>query len=129
MDELTPEDLELLTGTDFATLVTLNPDGSPHATITWIDAADGHVLVNTAEGRVKARNLHRDPRTAVLVWRDPYRWVSITGTVVGTVGEPEALAHIDALKRRYDGAPWTPEPGQVRVIFGIRPERVIRYRD
>ena len=129
MAELTPADVELLTGRSYATLATMNADGSPHASITWIDAADGLVLVNTAEGRVKARNLHRDPRTAVLVTRegDAYDWISITGTVVGSVIGPEALEHIDALSRRYDGTPWSPVEGQTRVIFRIRPDRIVRY--
>ena len=129
MIELTPADLEMLHGQNYATVVTMNHDGSPHATITWIDAADGLVLVNTAEGRAKARNLHRDARAAVLVTReaDAYDWISITGTVVGTVGEPQALAHMDALSRRYDGKPWIPVEGQQRVIFRIRPDHLIRY--
>ena len=125
--ELTGTDVELLTGRNFATLVTMNPDGSPQASIVWIDAADGLVLVNTAEGRVKARNLHRDPHAAVLVSRDPYDWVSITGTVVGTAGPAEGLAHIDALSRRYDDKPWEPVEGQQRVVFRIRPDRIARY--
>lgn len=127
--ELTPADVDLLTGRSYATLVTVNPDGSPQASITWIDAAEGLVLVNTAEGRVKARNLHRNPRAAVLVTRegDPYDWISITGTVVGTVGPEEGLAHIDTLSRRYDGKPWEPVAGQERVIFRIRPDRIVRY--
>ena len=60
---------------------------------------------------------------------DAYRWTSITGEVVDTVGEPQALEHIDTLSRRYDGTPWTPKAGQERVIFRIRPTRVIRYED
>jgi PPOX class probable F420-dependent enzyme len=125
--ELTPADLELLTGSHYATVVTMNPDDTPHATVTWIDAADGHVLVNTAEGRTKARNLRRDPRVAVLVQDHPYRWISITGTVVAAETGPEAEAHIDALSRRYDGTPWRFVEGQVRVRFRIRPDRIIRY--
>ena len=129
MAELIPADVELLTGQNYATLVTMNEDGSPHASMTWIDAADGLVVVNTAEGRVRARNLHRDPRVAILVMRanDPYEWSSITGSVVEAVGEPDALAHIDALSRRYDGKPWNPVEGQERVIFRIRPDRIVRY--
>jgi PPOX class probable F420-dependent enzyme len=128
MAELTDADVGLLTGTGFATLVTVNEDGTPHATITWADAADGHVLVNTAAGRVKDRNLRRDPRAAVLVTApgDAYRWISITGTVVEAT-EAGGAAHIDALSRRYDGKPWTPVEGQRRVIFRIRPDHVIRY--
>ena len=130
MAELTSEDLELIGGTStYATLVTLDEDGTPQASITWVDAEDGLVLVNTAEGRVKSRNLHRDPRVALLVQADPYRWITINGTVVGTTAEPRALEHIDELSRRYDDKPWKPVEGQERVIFRIRPDRIHRYED
>ena len=130
MAELTPEDLEMIKAkTTYATLVTIDVDGTPQASITWVDAENGLVLINTAEGRRKARNLHRDPRVAVLAQADPYRWISINGTVVGTTGEPRALEHIDELSRRYDDKPWSPVSGQVRVIFRIRPDRISRYED
>ena len=127
MAELSDADVVMLRGENYATLVTMNPDGSPQATVTWIDAADGRVLLNSAEGRAKVQNLHRDPNTAVLVQADPYHWTSITGTVVEIVHGPEADAHIDSLSRRYDHEPWTPVEGQVRVIFKIRPDRIVRY--
>ena len=126
---LTDSDLELLTAGNYAVLVTLYEDGAPHATVTWVDAADGHVLVNTAEGRRKDRNLRRDPRAGVtVIGEDFYRWESIQGTVVDRVTGPQAEAHIDTLSRRYDGEPWTPVPGQVRVQYRIEPRRIIRYR-
>ncbi|HET9249223.1 MAG TPA: TIGR03618 family F420-dependent PPOX class oxidoreductase [Actinomycetota bacterium] len=130
-EQLTPSDVEMLTGTDVATFVTVNPDGSPHATITWIDAADGHVLVNTAEGRVKHRNCAANPRVAVTVMRggDAYDWISITGTVVAFETGDRAEAHIDELSHRYDGHGYAYTPGQVREILKIRPKRIIRYKD
>jgi PPOX class probable F420-dependent enzyme len=126
---LTPADLELLRGPNFGHLVTLGADGSPQVTVLWVDADDDHVLVNTVEGRTKDRNLRRDPRAAVSVVRDGdwYRWVSITGTVVERVTGSEAEAHIDSLSRRYDGEPWTAVEGQVRVLYRIRPDRIVRY--
>jgi PPOX class probable F420-dependent enzyme len=126
---LTPEDVALLRGRNYAHFVTINEDGTPQSTPLWIDADDdGHVLVNTAAGRVKDRNVRRDPRVAVSVFAqdDPYRWLSINGTVVGIDEGPEALAHIGALARRYDDRSWEPVEGQVRVIFRIRPDRVVR---
>jgi PPOX class probable F420-dependent enzyme len=126
---LTEADLELLRGRSFGHFVTLNPDGSPHATPVWLDAdGDGHVLVNTAVGRVKDRNVRRDPRVGVSVAAhdDPYRWLSLTGAVVELVSGDEAEAHIDALSRRYEGAAWTYRPGEVRVMYKIAPERVRR---
>jgi PPOX class probable F420-dependent enzyme len=126
---LSDADHELLRGGNYATLVTLNPDGSPQSSVVWIDADDERVLFNTAEGRVKDRIVRRDPRVAVTVVAagDWYRWIAIAGEVVNRRTGTEADAHIDALSRRYDGHPWTPAPGQIRVRYAIRPDRVTRY--
>lgn len=129
MSDLTPEDLELLRGRNYAHFVTLNPDGSPHAAPLWIDADDaGNILVNTAVGRKKDRNVRRDPRVTVSLHEqaDPYRWLAVQGTVTELVGEPEALEHIGALARRYDDREWTAVEGQQRVMYRIRPDRVTR---
>lgn len=131
MAELTPDDLEMLTGPNYASFVTMHEDGLPQATITWIDAADGFVLVNTAKGRVKDRNVRRDPRVAVLVVRegDAYDWISIAGTVADIEEGERAGEHIDELSHRYDGHGYSYTPGQVREILRIRPEKIIRYED
>jgi PPOX class probable F420-dependent enzyme len=131
MVELTASDLALLTGPNYATFVTMNPDGSPHATITWVDAAGGQVLVNTAEGRVKHRNCVANPNVAITVMKDgdAYDWISITGTVVAIETGEHAERHIDELSHRYDGHGYTYTPGQVREILKIGPSRVIRYKD
>jgi PPOX class probable F420-dependent enzyme len=127
--ELTPGDLELLRGDNYAWIVTLNADGTPAASITWIDATETHVLVNTAAGRRKDHNVRRDPRVTVALQRhgDAYRWISIEGFVEHRETGPEAEAHIDVLCRRYDGEPWTPVEGQERVRWHVRPTRIVRY--
>jgi PPOX class probable F420-dependent enzyme len=129
--ELNDRDLELLTGPNYATFVTMHDDGLPHSTIIWIDAADGHVVVNTAKGRVKDRNVRRDPRVSVLVIRegDAYDWISVSGTVVDIEEGERAERHIDELSNRYDGHGYSFTEGQVREIVTIRPDRVIRYKD
>jgi len=129
MSGLTDDDLILLRARNHVHFVTLNPDGSPHVTPMWVDAADeGHVLVNTAVGRVKDRNARRDPRVALSVQDagDPYRWVSVTGEVVEMIEGEAADAHIDSLCRRYHDELWEPVPGQRRVIYRIRPDRIAR---
>ncbi len=126
---LLPEDRALLRGRNYAHLATLEADGSPQATPVWIDVDDeGHVLVNTAVGRRKDRNIRRDPRVAISLHDqdDPNRWLSVQGVVTSSVGEPEALRHIAALARRYDDREWEPVAGQERVIHRIRPHRVTR---
>ncbi len=127
--ELRAADLALMHEPNYAQLVTLNADGDPQVSIVWIDAKGGHVLVNTAEGRRKDRNMRRDPRVAVLVARngDAYRWVAVEGRVVDRLTGPHAESHIDALSRKYDGRPWTPVEGQVRVLYRIHPDRIVRY--
>ncbi len=127
---LTDHDVELLTSKALAHFVTLMPDGSPHVSPVWIDSQDGMVLVNTAEGRVKYRNVRRDPRVAVSVVSpdDPYDTVAIRGRVVEITREG-AEAHIDSLSERYTGR--TPYGRYVpkRVLLKIRPERINRMRD
>jgi PPOX class probable F420-dependent enzyme len=129
MTALMAHDLELLRGGNYAWIVTLDPDGSPTASITWVDTDEACVLVNTAEGRRKERNLTRDPRVTVAVQRhdDAYDWISVEGSVEERITGPEAEAHIDVLSRRYDREPWTPKQGQVRVLYRIRPRRIVRY--
>lgn len=129
--DLSPRDLEFLVGQNFATFVTINEDGSPHASIVWVDAADGRVLVNTARDRVKDRNVRANPRVAltVLDGGDAYDWISITGTVLDIEIGERAERHIDELSWRYDGHGYSYKPGQVREILTIRPDRVIRYKD
>jgi PPOX class probable F420-dependent enzyme len=131
-DRLTPNDVGLLTGKNFAHLAVIRPDGTPHASVVWIDAADGRVLVNSAVGRVKDRYLRIDPRVSVTVHdeRDPYRWIRIDGEVEDFVTGEEAERHIDGLNRRYhDGEAWVYNTDQQRVIYRIRPRRVLRRYD
>lgn len=132
VDSLDDDDIRLLTGTNFAHVAVIRPDGSPHVTVTWIDAVGDHVLVNTAVGRVKDRYVRRDPRVSVTVHdeQDPYRWLRIDGVVEEFVTGDEADRHIDALNRRYhDGEAWTYNPAQARVIYRIRPNRIRRRYD
>lgn len=117
----------LLREPNFAHLATLMPDGSPQVTPVWVDFDGTHVLVNTAEGRQKPRNVRRDPRVALSVHKQdmPYVWAAIRGRVVELTHEG-ADEHIDALAQKYLGRERYPfrAPGERRVILKIQPERV-----
>jgi PPOX class probable F420-dependent enzyme len=129
--ELTSEDREILTGQNFAHFATVNGDGSPHVSPVWIDVDDdGNVLVNSAVGRRKDRNIRRDPRVALSISpaNDPYRWLAVEGEVTSIETGDEAEAHISALSQRYDGTDYEYVPGQVRVIYRIGPVRIARSR-
>jgi PPOX class probable F420-dependent enzyme len=126
---LTDDDRELLRAPNYAWIVTLDADGSPQASITWVDADEGHVFVNTAVGRRKDRNVERDPRVAIAVQRqgDAYRWISVEGVVEERELGAGADAHIEQLARAYEGEAWTPVAGQQRVRWHVRPTRIVRY--
>lgn len=123
--KLTKRDLALLRGKNFAHLATVMPDGSPQVTPVWIDERDGLILVNTAKGRIKPRNVARDPRVALSVQdaENPYVMTAIRGEVL-RVTEDGAEEHIDALSRRYHGRDY-PSHGD-RVIFEIEPRHIAR---
>lgn len=130
MADLTAHDVALIKGKNFAHFVTLNEDGSAHSAPLWIDVdEDEHVLVNTAVGRKKDRNIRRDPRVVVSVHDqdDPHSWTAISGTVVAIETGDVAEEHIDFLNQKYhDGERWEYVPGQVRVRYRIRPDSVVR---
>ncbi|HEY8491710.1 MAG TPA: PPOX class F420-dependent oxidoreductase [Dehalococcoidia bacterium] len=117
----------LLQEPNIAHLATLMPDGSPQVTPVWVDFDGVYVLVNTAEGRQKERNVRRDARVAVEVMRqdNPYYWAAIRGRVVDLVHEG-ADEHIDRLARKYLGRDRYParDPNERRIVLKIEPERV-----
>jgi len=106
----------------FAFLATLMPDGSPQVTPVWFNTDGEHILVNSARGRVKDRNMRKRPQVALTLMSmaDPYRYVQIRGEVV-EISEVDAADHIHALSMKYRGRPFDIPAGQVRVIYKIRP--------
>ncbi len=110
----------------YAYLATLMPDGSPQLTPLWVDFDDGYVLLNSAKGRIKDKNMRARNQVAILITdpKDPFgRYIQIRGRVV-EVTEQGALEHINKLSLRYDDQAWTPKAGQIRVIYKILPEKV-----
>ncbi len=89
-------------------VTTLQHDGAPQSTVVWVDVDDDGVSVNTAYGRVKPRNLARDPRISLVVVdpEDPYRWFKLAGTA--TLVDEGADAQIDRLSKKYRTGTSTP---------------------
>ena len=123
--KLTPELIELLREPHLAYVATVNRDGSPQVTPVWVDTDGEAIVFNTARGRLKWRNLERDPRVAVTVVdvSSPEARVLIARGRAELI-EEGALEHMDTLSRKYDGKPWTAVPGQTRVIVRVIPERI-----
>ena len=108
----------------FAHLATIMPDGSPQVTPVWFDYRNGRIRVNTAKGRVKARNMTEGSRVALSIL-DPdnaYRYLQVRGKIV-QVTEAGGKEHIDSLAKKYLGKdvyPWH-NASDVRVIFEVEP--------
>ena len=105
----------------------MNADGSPQVTPVWVDYDGTHLIVNTARGRVKAKNLERNPRVAMAIAdpENPYRYLGVQGRVVEMI-QQGADAHIDKMAQKYlnkDAYPYR-QPGELRVMMKIAPEKV-----
>ena len=103
-------------------------DGSPHVSPVWIAHENGYVTFNTAVGRLKWRNIRRDPRVAVSIADrdDPSDRVDIRGRVVAMIEGEEADRQIDELARKYEGTdeyPWR-KAGERRVKVLVEPVAV-----
>jgi PPOX class probable F420-dependent enzyme len=125
--EIPEEAKKLLEGKNFAHVSTLMPDGSPQSSPVWIGHENGTVTFNTARGRLKEKNLERDPRVAVSVHNqdNPYESLLIRGKVKEITAEG-GKEDADALAKRYMGVDEYPflQPGEERLIVRIEPEKV-----
>lgn len=127
MATLTPGVRTLFEGKNFGHLATIMPDGSPQVSVVWVDIEGDNILVNTAEGRTKPRNVRRDPRVAISIYNQdaPYQSAAIQGEVVEVRSEG-ALENIHKLAKKYLGLDEYPnlQPGEQRLLFVIRADQV-----
>jgi PPOX class probable F420-dependent enzyme len=110
-----------------AALATVMADGTPQLTPVWFDFDGRRIRVNTALGRVKARNMQEGSRVAVMIVDpdNPYRYLQIRGRVA-VATQNGADAHIDSLAHKYLGKDTYPfrQPGEVRIRYEIEPVSV-----
>jgi nitroimidazol reductase NimA-like FMN-containing flavoprotein (pyridoxamine 5'-phosphate oxidase superfamily) len=93
-----------------AHLATLMPDGSPQVTPVWVEYDGTHILINSARGRQKDRNLRGNPQVSLSICDpdNPYRYLEVRGRVV-------AKKYLGVDSYPYSG------PGEVRVTYRIQP--------
>ena len=119
--------LDLFTKKAFAHLATLMPNGAPQVTPVWVDYDGRQVVLNTAVGRQKDKNLQRDGRVSMSIADpdNPYRYLEVRGRVSERTTSG-ADAHIDKMAKKYLGKDKYPfsQPGEVRVIFKVTPEHI-----
>jgi PPOX class probable F420-dependent enzyme len=131
-----PSIKKLFEGKNFVFVSTLMKDGTPHITPTWVDIEEqdgrGRILINTTVGRIKQKNILRNPAIALAIYdqNNPYDMVSVRGKVVEQVTGDLAEQHIDKLAKKYLGKDKYPSraPGEKRIILKIKPEHVYRMK-
>ncbi len=124
---ISPDVAKLIEDKNLAFVATLMKDDSPQITPVWIDLVDGIILVNTAKGRVKQKNVSRDPRVAISIVdrNNPYNMVTIQGNVVEQTAEGADM-HIDKMAKKYLGVDKYPfaMPGEERILLKIVPSKI-----
>lgn len=130
-NKITPQILKFLEGKNLAFLGTRGKDDYPQVTPTWVDHENGIILINTAEGRIKQKNVSRDSRVGISIvdQNNPYEMITIKGNVIEqtTAGADE---HIDKLAKKYLGLEKYPmrQPGEKRIILKIKPEKIFHQQ-
>jgi len=120
---ITKEGIKILEGKNFASLATINSDGSPQVSVVWIDYKDNHILINTAKNRIKTNNMERDPRVSISVTdaKNPYYQITFKG-IVKNISESNADDHINSLAKKYLNQDKYPiSDKEIRVIVSIEP--------
>lgn len=129
---LSAEARAFLADARFAVLATINADGTPQQSTVWYELQDDEIMMNTRRGRLKDRNLRRDPRASVCV-EDGYSYLAMRGTVTLIDDQTVAQPDIQRLSERYHGAVKAAEQvrdqfsREERVTIRFRPERVDEY--
>ena len=122
-----PKAIKLFSEKNLVFIATIMKDGSPQLSPVWANYEDGFILVNTAEGRIKHKNILRDPRVAVSVTSNdnPLDMTTIRATVVKII--PDTEYHpADKLTQQYMGRNHYPfkRDDEKRIILKIKPHKV-----
>ena len=126
MAEVIPEKYkDLFDKKAFANLATIMPDGTPQVTPVWVDFDGEHVLVNSARGRQKDKNIKQNSSVSLSIMDpdNPYRYLEVRGRVA-EITEEGASDHIDKMAKKYMGQDKYPfrQPGEIRVLYKIEPQ-------
>jgi len=129
---LDPKIVKLLEGKNLVFIATTMKDGAPQVSPVWADLQDGYIMINTAEGRIKHKNVLRDPRVAISVvdQNNPLDMTSIRGRVEEIIPDYDYV-HANKLTKKYMGKDTYPfrRPGEKRIIFKIKPEKTFVLPD
>lgn len=125
MAQIPESHADLLQKKAYAHVATVDADGTPQVTPVWVEYDGENLLINSVRGRKKDRNMRARPQVALSIQDpdNPYRYLGVQGEVA-EITEEGAADHIHKLSRKYGGRDYPLSPGEIRVIYKIRPKRV-----
>ena len=121
--------IQMASGPNYAALTTLFKDGVPQTHVMWVDTDGENILINTEIHRFKYKNILKDPRVTVMIWKhdNPFKFVDIRGKVIGEISGQEARDNIDKLSQKYWNKPY-PFPIQTeRIVLVIKPNKEVMF--
>ncbi len=126
---LDPITIKLAQGPNYAALTTLFTSGSPQTQVMWVDADEEFLFINTEIHREKYKNIERDLRVSVLIWKndDPFKYVEVRGKVAETIKGKEARDHIDKLSEKYFNKPYPFQIQTERVVMKIKATKEVFF--
>ena len=121
--------IQMASGPNYAALTTLFKDGVPQTHVMWVDTDGENILINTEIHRFKYKNVLKDPRVTVMIWKhdNPFKFVEIRGKVIGEITGQDARENIDKLSQKYWEKPY-PFPIQTeRIVLVIKPNKEVMF--
>ena len=121
--------IQMASGPNYAALTTLFQNGVPQTHVMWVDTDGENILINTEIHRFKYKNIVKDPRVTVMIWKhdDPFKFVEIRGVVIGEITGQDARDNIDKLSQKYWEKPY-PFPVQTeRIVLVIKPNKEVMF--
>ena len=121
--------IQMASGPNYAAFTTLFQNGVPQTHVMWVDTDGENILINTEIHRFKYKNIVKDPRVTVMIWKhdDPFKFVEIRGKVIGEITGQEARDNIDKLSQKYWEKPY-PFPIQTeRIVLVIKPNKEVMF--
>ena len=126
---LDPITIKLAQSENYAAMTTLFPNGNPQTQVMWVDADDEFLFVNTEVHREKYKNVEKDSRVSILIWKndDPFKYVEVRGNVVDSFGGKDAREHIDKLSEKYFKKPYPFKVQTERIVLKIKASKEVFF--
>jgi len=119
----------MASGPNYAALTTLFNDGVPQTHVMWVDTDGKNILINTEIHRFKYKNVLKDPRVTVMIWKhdNPFKFVEVRGVVVGEITGQDARDNIDRLSEKYWDKPYPFPVETERIVLIIKPNKEVMF--